>query len=161
MITIKKTRLRKYFPKLFKNDTSEIILTSSVFLDKVGIEINLDKDEHMKNMKWPFITTVVSSIGIFSYLLLKHSLTSLALTDTYFIVSLFFLIIGIALWIMSSGFFDTFQRSMKMHFRLKKKKEQEEYIPFSVIGKEHRFYWLLTGSMLLILAVISLLFYFL
>lgn len=115
----------------------------------------------MKNIKWPLITSAVSSIGIFSYLFLKHSLTIRALSDTYFIVSLFFLIIGIALWIMSSGFFDNFQRSMKTHFRLKKKKEQEEYIPFSVIGKEHRFYWLLTGSILLTLAIISLLFYFL
>lgn len=68
----------------------------------------------MKTFKWPIITAVISSIGIFLYLLIsKEPITTSSLSDTFFIVSLFFLIIGIALWIMSSGFFDNFQRSMK------------------------------------------------
>ncbi|MGX7244182.1 DUF3899 domain-containing protein [Enterococcus quebecensis] len=115
----------------------------------------------MKNFKWPLITSAVSSIGIFTYLLLiKQSLTIRSVSDTFFIVSLFFLIIGLALWIMSSGFFDNFQRFMKMHFRFKKKNEPKEFIPFSEIGKAHQLYWIETGGILLIVSIVSLLFYF-
>ena len=108
----------------------------------------------MKTFKWPIITAVISSIGIFLYLLIsKEPIT------TSFIVSLFFLIIGIALWIMSSGFFDNFQRSMKNAFRFKKKNEPKEFIPLSVIGDAHRSFWLKTGGILLILSLGFLLFY--
>ena len=104
----------------------------------------------MKTFKWPIITAVISSIGIFLYLLIsKEPITTSSLSDTFFIVSLFFLIIGIALWIMSSGFFDNFQRSMKNAFRFKKKNEPKEFIPLSVIGDAHRSFWLKTGGILL------------
>lgn len=101
----------------------------------------------MKTFKWPIITAVISSIGIFLYLLIsKEPITTSSLSDTFFIVSLFFLIIGIALWIISSGFFDNFQRSMKNAFRFKKKNEPKEFIPLSVIGDAHRSFWLKTGG---------------
>ena len=110
----------------------------------------------MKTFKWPIITAVISSIGIFLYLLIsKEPITTSSLSDTFFIVSLFFLIIGIALWIMSSGF----QRSMKNAFRFKKKNEPKEFIPLSVIGDAHRSFWLKTGGILLILSLGFLLFY--
>lgn len=115
----------------------------------------------MKKLQWPFITSAISSIGIFTYLLfIKKLLTIRSISDTFFIVALFFLIIGIALWIMSSGFFDNFQRFMKMHFRFKKKNEPKEFIPFSEIGKAHSLYWLETGGILMIVSIVSLLFYF-
>ncbi len=77
----------------------------------------------MKTFKWPIITAVISSIGIFLYLLIsKEPITTSSLSDTFFIVSLFFLIIGIALWIISSGFFDNFQRSMKKRVSILKRK---------------------------------------
>ena len=114
----------------------------------------------MKTFKWPIITAVISSIGIFLYLLIsKEPITTSSLSDTFFIGSLFFLIIGIALWIMSSGFFDNFQRSMKNAFRFKKKNEPKEFIPLSVIGDAHRSFWLKTGGILLILSLGFLLFY--
>ena len=114
----------------------------------------------MKTFKWPIITAVISSIGIFLYLLIsKEPITTSSLSDTFFIVSLFFLIIGIALWIMSSDFFDNFQRSMKNAFRFKKKNEPKEFIPLSVIGDAHRSFWLKTGGILLILSLGFLLFY--
>lgn len=115
----------------------------------------------MNDIKWPVVTSAVSSIGIFTYLLfVKQSLTIRSVSDTFFIVSLFFLIIGIAFWIMSSGFFDNFQRFMKIHFHFRKKNEPKEFIPFSEIGKAHQLYWLETGGILLMVAMVSLLFYF-
>ena len=92
-------------------------------------------------------------------LISKEPITTSSLSDTFFIVSLFFLIIGFALWIMSSGFFDNFQRSMKNAFRFKKKNEPKEFIPLSVIGDAHRSFWLKTGGILLILSLGFLLFY--
>ncbi|MTD37531.1 DUF3899 domain-containing protein [Erwinia sp. CPCC 100877] len=115
----------------------------------------------MKKIKWPLLTSAAASIGIFIYLLSKQSLTIRSLSDTFFIVSLFFLIIGIAMWIMSSGFFDNFQRFMKNYFRFRKKNELKEFVPFSEIGKAHQLYWLETGGILLIVSFVSLLFYFL
>lgn len=86
----------------------------------------------MKTFKWPIITAVISSIGIFLYLLIsKEPITTSSLSDTFFIVSLFFLIIGIALWIISSGFFDNFQRSMKNAFRFKRKMNRKSLSAFS------------------------------
>ena len=86
----------------------------------------------MKTFKWPIITAVISSIGIFLYLLIsKEPITTSSLSDTFFIVSLFFLIIGIALWIISSGFFDNFQRSMKTRFVLKRKMNRKSLSAFS------------------------------
>ncbi|MGC6767281.1 DUF3899 domain-containing protein [Enterococcus sp. LJL128] len=115
----------------------------------------------MKNLKWPFATFLISSFGIFIYLFLtKKSVTAQSISDSFFIVSLFFLIIGIALWTMSSGFFDNFQRFMKNAFHLRKKNEPKEFIPFSEIGIAHRYFWLVTGGFLLIPAIVSLLFYF-
>ncbi|MBL1227761.1 DUF3899 domain-containing protein [Enterococcus sp. BWB1-3] len=115
----------------------------------------------MKKLKWSFTTFVISSFCIFIYLfLIKKSVTIQSISDTFFIVSLFFLIIGMALWIMSSGFFDNFQYFMKKTLHLRKKNEPKEYIPFSEIGKAHRLYWLTTGGCLLIPAIVSLLFYF-
>ena len=90
----------------------------------------------MKTFKWPIITAVISSIGIFLYLLIsKEPITT------------------------SSGFFDNFQRSMKNAFRFKKKNEPKEFIPLSVIGDAHRSFWLKTGGILLILSLGFLLFY--
>lgn len=115
----------------------------------------------MKNIKWPVITASVSSICIFFYLLLsKKGISTTTLSDTFFVVALFFLIIGIALWIMSSGFFDNFQRFMKQSFRLKRKSEPKEFTPLSIIGNDHRLFWLETGGILLILSLVFLLFYF-
>lgn len=114
----------------------------------------------MKKIKWPLITAAVSSIGIFIYQLINQSLTIRSISDTFFTASLFFLIVGLALWIMSSEFFDNFQRFMKMHYRFRKKNEPKEFTPFSEIGKAHQLYWLETGGILLIVSIVSLLFYF-
>ncbi|MGC3161714.1 DUF3899 domain-containing protein, partial [Enterococcus faecalis] len=47
----------------------------------------------MKTFKWPIITAVISSIGIFLYLLISNEpITTSSLSDSFFIVSLFFLI---------------------------------------------------------------------
>lgn len=137
------------------------VLTSSFIFDKVK-EINDSnyKDDSMKTFKWPAIIAVLTSLIIFVYLLFKQSLTIQSLSDTFFIGSLFFLIIGIGLWILSSGSFDFFQRSMKKAFKLRKKQELEDYTPLSKIGKEHYSFWLKTGSLLLIISFIFLFFYF-
>ena len=98
----------------------------------------------MKTFKWPIITAVISSIGIFLYLLIsKEPITTSSLSDTFFIVSLFFLIIGIALWIMSSGFFDNFQRSMKTRFVLKRKRKSLSRFQSLAM---HRSFWLKLGA---------------
>lgn len=116
----------------------------------------------MKNLKWPLITSIFVSLGIYFFLFLtKKPFTTQTISDTFFIAALFFLIIGIAFWIMSSGFFDTFQRTMKNAFRFKKKNEPQEFTPLSVIGKDHHLFWLVTGGILLTIALCFLLFYFL
>ncbi|MGK0551012.1 DUF3899 domain-containing protein [Enterococcus faecalis] len=116
----------------------------------------------MKKRKWPLLTAFISTIGIFLYLLLgKKELSIVTLSDTFFLVALFFLIIGIALWIMSSGFFDNFQRFMKQSLRFKRKNDPKEFVPLSTIGKDHSRFWLETGGILLIPSLVFLIFYFL
>lgn len=115
----------------------------------------------MKKIKWPLITAALSSLGILIYLFIKNTLTIRSIMDTFFLASLFFLIIGVTFWVMSSEFFDNFQRFMKMHVRFRKKNEPKEFTPFSEIGQAHQLFWLETGGILLIVTFVSSLFYFL
>ncbi len=120
-----------------------------------------DGVENMKKNKRPILIATIISFCIIIYLLTtEHMITFLRLTNTFFMTALFFLIIGVAFWIMSSGFFDNFQRIVKETFRLKKKEEIKDFIPFSSIGFAYYHFWLEIGGILLIIAIISLLFYF-
>ncbi|MGX4645383.1 MULTISPECIES: DUF3899 domain-containing protein [Holzapfeliella] len=97
----------------------------------------------------------ISSVAlVFSLILLivRNNLSWLHLSDTLFIISLFFFIVGGFLWVFSSGSFDFFQKSL----HLKRKTDYESEWKLSTIGKEHKAFFLQPGIILLAISIILL-----
>ncbi|MGO3837566.1 MAG: DUF3899 domain-containing protein [Vagococcus sp.] len=69
-------------------------------------------------------------------------------------LSLVFLIIGLSILVLSSGFFDLFQKNMKRLIILRRKNEPKDYIPLSNIFNKKPIYWLVTGTVLLLLSLV-------
>lgn len=111
----------------------------------------------MKDSKKIFWTFLIIAIGLTGYFLLtQQPFSFIRLSNSLFMVSLFFLIIGFTILIMSSGFFDNFQRSMKHLLHLRKKQEPKDFIPISKIIQTQPVYWLSIGGILLLLSVLLL-----
>lgn len=87
--------------------------------------------------------------------IIKGDLSLISLSDTLFMLGLPFLIIGILLWVFSSGFFDTFQRSMHEALRRKQKKKAN-YMPLSQVGHGVYPFWLKIAGIVIGLSVILL-----
>lgn len=111
----------------------------------------------MKTEKKALITFLLVSALTVSGLFFKQTLSLLTLSDTLFLCALFFGMIGILLWIFSSGFFDTFQRSMRLALRRRNKNEPKEFLPLSEVGKGAFRYWLEVAAALLLVSLILLL----
>lgn len=95
----------------------------------------------------PLITLVTNS-----------SLNTTILSNNFFMFSLFFIIVGTSIAILSSGSFDFFQKNMKNLIQQRRKNEPKEYIPLSEIFKKKPIYWFIIGGTLLIISLILLLF---
>lgn len=108
----------------------------------------------MKKYPPAFIAIVIFVIAII-WGLIKKNLSLIMLSDTLFMLGLPFLIIGILLWVFSSGFFDTFQRSMHEAVGRKQKKKAN-YTPLSQVGQGVYLFWLKIAGIIL---VCSLIFY--
>lgn len=103
------------------------------------------------------LIVLLAGIPLMTFLFNKE-LTTTNLSDNFFLVSLFFIIIGVGISILSSGFFDFFQKNMKNLIQLRKNNEPKEYIPLSKIFTKQPIYWLAVGgTLLLISAVLGLL----
>lgn len=87
-------------------------------------------------------------------LLSKKEITTTYLSDNFFLVSLFFIIIGVTILVLSSGFFDFFQKNMKQLMLRRKSNEPKEYIPLSQIFEKKPVYWLSVGGTLLLISII-------
>ncbi len=79
----------------------------------------------------------------------KKEITLAYLSDNFFMFALFFLIIGGFILVLSSGFFDLFQKNMKHLVYLRKNSEPKEYIPLSNIFNKKPIYWFAVGLLLL------------
>lgn len=96
---------------------------------------------------------LVTIIPLFTFLTNKK-MTLTSLSDNFFLSSLFFLIIGGFILVLSSGFFDFFQKNMKHLIQLRRNNEPKEYIPLSEIFKKKPIYWLVVGGTLLLISTI-------
>lgn len=85
---------------------------------------------------------------------LNHELTSKNLSDNFFMLSLVFLIIGGFILVLSSGFFDLFQKNMKHLFNLRKNETPKEYVTLSDIFKKKPIYWFSVGLTMLLISII-------
>lgn len=104
--------------------------------------------------------TIICSLALIPGLLIlrNQSITTTALSNGYFLLSLVFLIIGAGILVLSSGFFDLFQKQMKQANFLRRKNQPKEFIPYSQIFEKKPIYWLTVGGFLLILSILLLLF---
>ncbi|BCA84519.1 DUF3899 domain-containing protein [Enterococcus dispar] len=108
----------------------------------------------MKKYRPYFISILIFGIAII-WGLVKNNLSLLTLSDTLFMLGLPFLIVGILLWVFSSGFFDTFQRSM--HEALgRKQKKKANYTPLSQVGDGVYGFWLKIAGVIFVLSLIFL-----
>lgn len=91
-------------------------------------------------------------------LVTTKTITTLSLSNNFFMFSLVFLIIGTSIAILSSGFFDFFQKNMKNLIQQRRKIEPKEFIPYSEIFKKKPIYWFVVGASLLLVSLILSLF---
>ncbi|MEJ6347668.1 DUF3899 domain-containing protein [Holzapfeliella sp. He02] len=103
-----------------------------------------------KSTLWISLCALVFSL---IYHIWQNSLSWVHLSDTLFIICLFFLIVGGFLWVFSSGSFDFFQKSL----HLKRKTDYESEWKLSTIGKEHKAFFLQPGIILLAISILLLL----
>lgn len=108
----------------------------------------------MKTLKHALFTALLTSGALVICLAITATINTRTLSDSFFLAGLFFLIVGVALWIMASGFFDQFQKIMKHFLQLKKSHESKTFILFSEIGRAHYAYWLETSGFLLLPAIL-------
>ena len=112
----------------------------------------IHKEFAMKKYR-PYLISLVIFAGAIIFGISQNNLSFITLSDTLFMLGLPFLIVGSLLWIFSSGFFDTFQRSM--HESLgRKQKKKANYTPFSQVGAGVYPFWLKIAGVLLLLALI-------
>lgn len=108
----------------------------------------------------PYLLAGIGIVIIMIWHIFQQSFTLVHLSDSLFLAGLPFLIIGSLLWIFSSGFFDTFQRSMHEALRRDQKKKSN-YMPLSEVGRHVYRFWLIIAGMLIGLSLLLLLLQFL
>lgn len=107
----------------------------------------------MKNKLFPIgIGSGLAAI-IVIYSIIQDSFSLFALSNRFFLTGLPFLIIGILLWIFSSGFFDYFQHSMHQAFSRKQKKKSE-FQSLSQVGQGRYAFWLIVAAVLIAASII-------
>lgn len=84
----------------------------------------------------------------------NQRITKTSLSDSYFLIALLFLIIGVIILVFSSGFFDRFQEHMHLLVQRRKNREKEEFTPFSKTFSFSPIYWLVIGTILIVSSVL-------
>ncbi|MGO2082529.1 DUF3899 domain-containing protein [Vagococcus sp.] len=113
----------------------------------------------MKQLTKIGITLILALIAIPSFFLINQKeMTWTNFSNGYFLLALAFLIIGIGILVLSSGFFDLFQKQMKQLSFLRRKNQPKEYIPLSQVFEKKPIYWLVVGGTLLVISLLLLLF---
>ncbi|WP_146621149.1 DUF3899 domain-containing protein [Enterococcus florum] len=80
------------------------------------------------------------------WLLVRQRFSLLNLSNNLFLTALFFVIIGMLLWIFSTGFFDRFQASLRHIFR----RASADAAPLSEASAGSASFWLQPAVLLLI-----------
>lgn len=112
-------------------------------------------DTQLKIEKKAFFSVLIFAALTLLYLqFIKKSLTLVHLSDSFFMIGLFFLAIGVFFAILSSGFFDFFQKNMKTMLFRKKKNEPKDFIPWSQLAKKRPIYWFEVGGIFLAFAIL-------
>ncbi|MBO0453134.1 MULTISPECIES: DUF3899 domain-containing protein [Enterococcus] len=107
----------------------------------------------MKNKLFPIGIGGSLLIIVVIYSIIQDSPSLLTLSNRFFLVGLPFLIIGILLWIFSSGFFDHFQHSMHQAFNRKQKKKSDIQ-SLSQVGQGRYSFWLIIAAVLLAASIL-------
>ena len=91
--------------------------------------------------------TVLVALGFSSLgqLISTKQVSWTLLSDHSFLIGLLFLIIGTTILVLSSGFFDLFQKNMKKLIRLRRNNEPRDFIPLSQVFQKHPTYWFIVG----------------
>lgn len=114
----------------------------------------------MNKRNFPYILSLLGIAAILLWHFLQKSFTLIQLSDSLFLVGLPFLIVGSLLWVFSSGFFDTFQRSMHEAFGRRQKKKSN-FMPLSQVGAHAYRFWLIIAESLIGLSILLLLIHYL
>lgn len=107
----------------------------------------------MKNKLFPIEIGGSLLIIILIYSFIRESFSLIALSNRFFLTGLLFLILGILLWIFSSGFFDHFQQSMHQAF-YKKPSKPANFKPLSQVGHGRYSFWLIIAAVLMTASII-------
>ncbi|EOT30680.1 DUF3899 domain-containing protein [Enterococcus saccharolyticus] len=106
---------------------------------------------YLKKSSW-LISLACTLFSVVRLLILQKFSFS-ALSDSLFLFTLLFLIVGGFLWVFASGFFDLFQAS----FKKRSQKSKTEYLKLSEVGRSSFRFWLEPAGILLVLSLLSLL----
>ncbi|MDR0921820.1 MAG: DUF3899 domain-containing protein [Lactobacillales bacterium] len=114
----------------------------------------------MTRAKKILLTILILLIVMFSiFFLKKKSLTPQLISDTSFLISLPFLVIGGFMRVVKSGSFDTFHQSMQAFWKRNAKTDENfETHQLSSMIETGYYYWLGTGAFFLVLALLCLVF---
>ena len=110
---------------------------------------------YLKKSSW--IITGISFLFSLLWLVIRKSFSFASLSDSLFLFTLFFVIIGVFLKVFASGFFDNFQRSFKKREKREKNPTAKtEYMKLSEVGRSSFRFWLEPAVMLFILSLVAL-----
>ena len=109
----------------------------------------------MSLIKKIIFTLLACVIAVPLYLVLfQKSITYLSLSNSFFMLGLLFLMVAAFISILLSGFFDTFQRSMKETFAKRRNHTPQDYVKFSNIFTKKPIYWLVCAISLILLSLV-------
>ncbi|MDH6363550.1 muramidase (phage lysozyme) [Enterococcus sp. PF1-24] len=109
----------------------------------------------MKKKPYPIIISLICLLVSILIAIYQKNLSFETLSNHLFMFTLLFVIIGGALTVFASGFFDFFQQSMRTALARKEKRSQP-YTKLSEVGGQSYKLWLLTAGCLLLTSLIFL-----
>lgn len=101
--------------------------------------------------------TVIVALGFstIGQLMSTKQVSWTLISDHSFLIGLLFLIIGTTILVLSSGFFDLFQKNMKQLIRLRRNNEPKDFVPLSHIFQKHPTYWFIVGITLVVISFLT------
>ncbi|MGY3749674.1 DUF3899 domain-containing protein [Vagococcus acidifermentans] len=104
----------------------------------------------MKRYQRVGLSFAVISCGVIGWhRFIARDLTVSTLADSFFLIALVYVMIFAFIAVLSSGFFDAFQHSIKQALKRSKQAEPPEYLPLSQVFSAKGYYFLLTGLVFL------------
>lgn len=110
----------------------------------------------MKIKKSPLQITLICLVLVVAWSGIWHSFSVRSLSDGFFLLCLFFLIVGVAQWLLGTNFFDHFHYSMSKAMRHRKPRSKA-FVPISKKIPKNYFIYLKTALFLFLLSIVCLL----